>query len=104
MKLDATVKHEGNPVANPSTEHSPAACGEKCDETANCNSFAFCREAEHAVNCYMKDKPLTVHDEINIEEAYDKHSKCASYKKIGKYFRDEFLLSCLIYPERCFKC
>ena len=72
------MKNQRNAVANPSTENNPEACGKKCDETANFNSFAFCNQAENILNCYLKDKSLNRDVEINNP------SRCTSYKKIGK--------------------
>ena len=71
-------ENQRNAVANPSTENNPEACGKKCNETANCNSFAFCNQAENIFNCYLKDKSLNGDVEINNP------SRCTSYKKIGK--------------------
>lgn len=93
------MKNQGNGVAKPSTENAPFACSLKCDEAINehgkkCNSFRFCNEADNRVNCYLMDKPLNGDVEINNS------SKCASYKKLGKYFRDEYSLPCLILSPR----
>ena len=89
------MKNQGNAVADPSTEKAPSDCAVKCDEALSvhgkkCNSFAFCNGADNSVNCYLKDRALNEDVEINNS------SRCVSYKKLRKYFRDEYSLPCLI--------
>ena len=79
------MKNEGNDVGYNNgylgyLENNPITCGRRCDETDNCNSFAFCFVAKGIISCYLKDKILN-----GDEETKDEPSNCASYRKIGKY-------------------
>lgn len=75
VSLGATAVDQGTDVATGTDEDSPDKCGQRCDKTTDCHSFAFCNEARGFVSCYLKDKILSDSETLNNP------SNCASYKK-----------------------
>ena len=74
VNLGATVVDEGDDVGTATFEESSYKCGERCESTTNCRSFAFCNQARGG-SCYLKDKILSNSETLNNP------STCASYKK-----------------------